>query len=627
MTHRIYRINPLFWLLALATASAVNWRYLWRIYDGRIGISFTTAFLSSEAHLLLAASLGALAIGMLDDTRGKRQSGLYTVFFFFTAIYVVDFIVHSITKMHVYRALKFLFMDGVVGLRKTLGATEMPESVEGYIGFLPIGIILSGYAFTRLTARFSPAATISRNRLLAVIAASLVFIPVEQAVSFRTKDVRVWQTEQLTMPFYLRFLAANPYVAEYRVRIRPFARKDREAEAFAPDVAKVPKKANVYLFVVEGLRDDFVTPETAPRLAAFKAESTSFAQPMSSSNSTHNCWFGIFQSSYPLYWTAFHDQKDFAGSPPLQFFRNAGFRVHSYIRASDLDYLDAGEMIYGAGLKLIDDPHVRPKEPTPADSDRKTIAELDTRIGDDGRNFSVVHLDGTHHSYFWPADFKPKFLPVAESFNYFKFDYAPPEVEALRNRYRNALLHLDGLFGKFIDAMKQRGLYEDAVIAVTGDHGEEFFEHGALIHGSNLYDSQVRIALYFHLPKMKRGRRERAASQIDIMPTLLDGVGIYEGIDGFVEGRSLLRDELRSRYAVASDINYGAIPYWFLLNNGRYKLSFELDRNDPLHSTHLLVKEIRDAEDKPFIPPDYDRFIRDEFWRQLKDLPFIDDIS
>ena len=68
---------------------------------------------------------------------------------------------------------------------------------------------------------------------------------------------------------------------------------------------------------------------------------------------------------------------------------------------------------------------------------------------------------------------------------------------------------------------------ENAIVVITADHGEEFWEHGALTHGTNLYNENVRIPLILLTPGHAGGQRiEDNVSLIDVAPTLLDLAGL-----------------------------------------------------------------------------------------------------
>jgi arylsulfatase A-like enzyme len=60
---------------------------------------------------------------------------------------------------------------------------------------------------------------------------------------------------------------------------------------------------------------------------------------------------------------------------------------------------------------------------------------------------------------------------------------------------RDAVAYDDSLVGRFADGLRASGAYDDATIGLAGDHGEEFWEHGLVSHGSEPCGVQTRIPL------------------------------------------------------------------------------------------------------------------------------------
>ena len=70
----------------------------------------------------------------------------------------------------------------------------------------------------------------------------------------------------------------------------------------------------------------------------------------------------------------------------------------------------------------------------------------------------------------------------------------PPELEGeMRKAYQQEITWMDNEIGKFLDWIKAEGLYDDTVVVVTADHGEEFLEHGGWWHGTTLYEEQIHV--------------------------------------------------------------------------------------------------------------------------------------
>ncbi len=99
----------------------------------------------------------------------------------------------------------------------------------------------------------------------------------------------------------------------------------------------------------------------------------------------------------------------------------------------------------------------------------------------------------------------------------------PSEAPRLRALYDGEITYWDEHFGKLIQTLKDKKLYDDLTIVITSDHGEEFMDHGGFWHGTTLYDEQLHVPLFLKLPKNERGGSSVGhwVESVDIMPTLL----------------------------------------------------------------------------------------------------------
>jgi len=127
--------------------------------------------------------------------------------------------------------------------------------------------------------------------------------------------------------------------------------------------------------------------------------------------------------------------------------------------------------------------------------------------------------------------------------------YAPPEPYAARfagQPYAGELAYADAEIGRLLQHLRDRGLYDRALIAVTGDHGESLGEHGEMMHGYFIYQSTVRVPLIVKPPHggSAAAQAERVAARaglIDVVPTVLGYLGLPAAIS--VEGRDLSRPD------------------------------------------------------------------------------------
>ena len=100
--------------------------------------------------------------------------------------------------------------------------------------------------------------------------------------------------------------------------------------------------------------------------------------------------------------------------------------------------------------------------------------------------------------------------------------YESADVEAIRDLYAGALYHTDSLIKKLFDEIKARGLWDDTMIIVTADHGEELHDHNRYFyHNPSLYDSSIHVPLLIKFPHQHRQHLvQENVSLLDIFPTV-----------------------------------------------------------------------------------------------------------
>jgi arylsulfatase A-like enzyme len=108
-------------------------------------------------------------------------------------------------------------------------------------------------------------------------------------------------------------------------------------------------------------------------------------------------------------------------------------------------------------------------------------------------------------------------------------------VEAL---YENEIAFNDFHFGELVKTLKAEGIYDETMIIVSADHGDEFWEHGSCGHGHSLYQELINVPLMIRWPaSLSAGRFEAGADGVDLLPTLATLIGAQ--LKGKIQGRDL----------------------------------------------------------------------------------------
>jgi arylsulfatase A-like enzyme len=117
----------------------------------------------------------------------------------------------------------------------------------------------------------------------------------------------------------------------------------------------------------------------------------------------------------------------------------------------------------------------------------------------------------------------------------------PPkrDIERLVAIYDSAISYQDRELGRLIAQLKSWGIWDQTMLIITADHGEELFEFGQCGHGSSLRDLLIRVPLLIHDPARLPGGTivDEGAEAVDVMPTVLEAIGEPPGA---AQGRSLI---------------------------------------------------------------------------------------
>jgi arylsulfatase A-like enzyme len=198
--------------------------------------------------------------------------------------------------------------------------------------------------------------------------------------------------------------------------------------------------------------------------------------------------------------------------------------------------------------------------------------------------------------------------------------FPPRRLQHLQALYDGEIRAMDGALGDLLDFLRASGLARNTCVLFTSDHGEEFGEHGGILHDhAKVYEELIRVPLVVWCPSRFRGGRIASGpvSQTDIMPTVLDiaGAPVPAGLDGRSLFPLLQGKPLEARKTTVSEVD-GSIVHKQgsvrAVRGTRYKLIdssidgsaklFDLladpaEKRD-LHATRPdLVRELRAAAD------------------------------
>lgn len=135
-----------------------------------------------------------------------------------------------------------------------------------------------------------------------------------------------------------------------------------------------------------------------------------------------------------------------------------------------------------------------------------------------------------------PADLRSHPLSITDLDAPHFIRRSPELLARARDLYDGEIRSVDGSLRELVNGLSRRGLMKNTVLVVTADHGEEFGEHGRMSHGQTVYQEVLQVPLVIHAPhRLPAGRRLGRASLMDVVPTLIDLLGLdrpKESLDG-----------------------------------------------------------------------------------------------
>ena len=211
--------------------------------------------------------------------------------------------------------------------------------------------------------------------------------------------------------------------------------------------------------------------------------------------------------------------------------RELGYRTGAAVSAMVL----RGETGLAEGFEVYEDELVAARTVTQVTSPRRTGGTTLEAIDDwlesvhTGAFFLFFHLYEPHRPFEAPEPFASQFS----------------------DPYDAEVANADAVVGRLFDRLRSLGVYDDAVVILTSDHGEGLGDHGDPEHGPLLYREVLQIPLVVKLPRNQRAGEvvDAPAQLIDLYPTVLDVLGLE--LPNALPGASLLgleTGEMRSLY-------------------------------------------------------------------------------
>jgi len=300
--------------------------------------------------------------------------------------------------------------------------------------------------------------------------------------------------------------------------------------------AALRDRPNVIFIMVDTLRTDHVgcygydVPVT-PNIDRFAKDATRFAEPVAQASWTIWSVDSLMTSRFPdqIVSNGMGEQLGPASDlhpyyPTLaKVLQNRGYATHAVI-SNPLLRRSPGNMM---GYDTYDDLPANADKDCKETSPRVNQAAMKVLDRLQGKRFflSLVYMD-PHYPYhmnkgfqYPPSRREPARQALLAGYN------TPAKMAERRKRlqaYDSEVGYTDYYVGQLLADLKKRKLYDDSLIVVFSDHGEEFLEHRDFEHMKTVYDEVIRVPLLVKLPRQRQGKVVSGRFPlIDLYPSLL----------------------------------------------------------------------------------------------------------
>ncbi|HET9359276.1 MAG TPA: sulfatase [Vicinamibacterales bacterium] len=276
---------------------------------------------------------------------------------------------------------------------------------------------------------------------------------------------------------------------------------------------------NVVVVVLESTAAQYLAPyggeaDVMPSLTALSEHALVFDNAYAVYPESIKGLFSVLCSTSPAFDVEAEAYAGVACNPLPGVLRQAGYRTAMF-HSGRFAYLGMEAVIGNRGFDVLEDAgHIGGNHESSFGVDepstvRRMLSWVDGLPR--GERFFLMYLPiAGHHPYDSPG---PGAFANADEFG----------------RYRNALRYGDEALGTLVDGLRARGLGDNTLWIVFGDHGEAFGQHeGNYGHTFFLYDENIRVPLVVAAPGLMHGRTRvrRVVSLLDTAPTILDLLGL-----------------------------------------------------------------------------------------------------
>ena len=351
-------------------------------------------------------------------------------------------------------------------------------------------------------------------------------------------------------------------------------------------------KTNIIFILIDSWNKRALSKTGMPYLWKMSQEELFYDNHISCSNGTRYSVFGIFTGLQPYYWPAF--QASHTSPLLIDQLLDQGYIFKAYPSAT-LKSPPFSKVLFQHV------PNLRTDTPgnSPYQRDSVIASDFVRDIPKLARNqkpfFAFVFFDMPHGLTYPPN--KPKyFKPAWDYADYASLNNDTP-VEPFWNLYMNLCFATDRFVGQIIEQLKASNLYDNSLIIITGDHGQEFNENHKNYwgHSSNFSQYQIGVPLIVHTPGNNNAKRySHRTTHYDFVPTLMkDYLGVTNPMRDYCVGLHLNDSTPRLWHFVGNELRYAFLlkKDTILTKEGAGWIEVTDSNMNPIDNYHINPKQ------------------------------------
>lgn len=533
--------------------------YLASVPDGTSFLGWADTVLAYSANFaMLALVPGILCLPALLVRRRWLTLTLAPLLFGLLNVFIyADSIIYVLWRFH--------FNGMVWNLLTTSGAGDTVTAGKGTVAYTAVAILVifaleCGFAWgglPRLHIRQFAVRWRTRRGFIVFCSAVLLPIALDKAlydVGDLTDNLEVIRLRSL-LPLYQTVTMKHFARRTLGMSISPRAQLKLKAGSTL-DYPKSPihfrpdgPRPNVVVIAIEGARSDMLTADVMPSLTSWGQKHLVCDDNYSSGNTTRYGIFGLLYGIPGTYWQSALGSHQ--GPVLLRALKQLGYHFR-ILCCTDLNYPEFRSTTFIDVPEAITDKWNTSR----VDRDRAMTDEF-IKFVDEKRTpfFAFLFYDASHQPYRYPAEHAVFDTgTLTEEINYIEIARkgSGESVRFAQNRYRNSLHYVDAEIHRALQTLENRGLLDNTLVFIMGDHGEAFGELGLFGHDSTFDRFETGTMMVANIPGEPPRHVQRMTSHEDVPSTVLTYMGVENPLSDYTQGLPLTTNETRPFVLIAS---------------------------------------------------------------------------